>query len=366
MLDFYAKTSIKILSTCLGFAFLLAPSAPAQQTPKQSLLALSKRDHTLAIVDPQTLQVVGRAPVGVDPHEVVASEDGKTAYVSIYGGGAYHVISVIDLITQKALPDIDLGALNGPHGLDFVGGKLWFTAEGAKAIGHYDPATSRVDWIMGTGQRRTHMIYVTADQKQIYTTNVNAATVSLWQLTKPEQFRPPPGGPGGPGGPRPGAGGPQGPGGPPPLEWIQTVVPVGKGDEGFDVTPDGRELWTANAQDGTISIVDIAGKKIVATLDAKINSANRLKFTLDGKYALITLLGGSDLVIYDVATRKEFRRVKLGHGAAGIVMQPGGARAFIGCTADNYVVVVDLKTFTVIGHVDVGGEPDGLSWAVQK
>jgi YVTN family beta-propeller protein len=141
---------------------------------------------------------------------------------------------------------------------------------------------------------------------------------------------------------------------------------VGKGDEGFDVTPDGRELWTANAQDGTISILNIAGKKVVATLDAKIQSANRLKFTLDGKYALISLLGGSDLVIYDVATRKEFKRVPIGHGTAGILMDPNGTRVFIGCTADNYVAVIDLKTFAVTGHIDIGGEPDGLAWAVQR
>jgi YVTN family beta-propeller protein len=150
------------------------------------------------------------------------------------------------------------------------------------------------------------------------------------------------------------------------MDWNQTVIPVGKGDEGFDVTPDGRELWTADAQDGTISIVDIVGRKVTATLNAKIQSANRLKFTLDGKYALITLLGGGDLIVYDVATRKEFKRIKIGHGAAGILMQPDGARAYIGCTPDNYVAVIDLKTLEVAGHIDVGGEPDGLAWAVQR
>ncbi len=148
----------------------------AQLPPTRSLLALSKRNHTLAIVDPNTLQVIARAPVGPDPHEVIASSDGKTAYVSIYGGGRYHALSVIDLVGQKALPDIDTGALNGPHGLAFVGGKVWFTAEGAKAIATYDPASTKIDWIMGTGQNRTHMIYVTPDQKQIYTTNVSSAT----------------------------------------------------------------------------------------------------------------------------------------------------------------------------------------------
>jgi YVTN family beta-propeller protein len=309
----------------------------------------------------------------VDPHEVVASEDGKTAYASIYGGGAYHVISVVDLVNQRALPEIDLGALNGPHGLDFVGGKLWFTAEGAKAIGSYDPAIGKIDWIMGTGQNRTHMIFVTPDQKQIYTTNVNAATVSLWEKT-PQVLRPPPmrpggqsvpGGPGGPGGPPPG-GLPPGVGGPPRMEWNQTVVSVGPGDEGFDVTPDGKELWTANAQDGTISILNIAEKKVVATLDAKVYGANRLKFTLDGKWALISSLGDSDLVIYDFATRKESKRIKIGHGAAGILIQPDNSRAYIACTPDGYVVVLDLKTLEVVGHIDAGGEPDGLAWAVHR
>jgi hypothetical protein len=77
----------------------------------------------------------------------------------------------------KASPDIDTGALNGPHGLAFMGGKLWFTAEGAKAVASYDPASAKIDWIMGTGQNRTHMIYVARDEKHIYTTSVSSGTI---------------------------------------------------------------------------------------------------------------------------------------------------------------------------------------------
>jgi DNA-binding beta-propeller fold protein YncE len=331
----------------------------AQETPQETLLALSKRNHTLAIVNPSTLKVIARAPVGPDPHEVIASADGKAAYVSIYGGGRYHALSVIDLVAQKALPDIDTGALNGPHGLAFVGGKLWFTAEGAKTIARYDPASGKIDWIMGTGQNRTHMIDVTADQKQIYTTNVSSGTVTILEQVALPPMGPPPGMPP-PGMP---AGGP--PPGPPRMDWNETVIPVGKGSEGFDVSPDGRELWTAGAEDGTISIIDLASKKVTATLDARVLGANRLKFTLDGKYVLITTLRGGDLVIYDAAKRTEWKRVPIGHGAAGILMDPNGARAFIACSPDNYIVVLDLTTFQVTGHLDVGGEPDGLAWAVR-
>jgi YVTN family beta-propeller protein len=343
-----------------GFLYT-AISADAQPTPNRSLLALSKRDHTLAIVDLSTLQVVARAPVGPDPHEVIASSNGKTAYVSIYGGGRYHALSVIDLVSQKALPDIDTGALNGPHGLAFVGGKVWFTAEGAKAIASYDPVSAKIDWIMGTGQNRTHMIFVTQDEKRIYTTNVSSATVSILEkLTMP------------PPGPAPGPRPPEGslalhpPGGNQARrDWNETVISVGRGDEGFDVSPDERELWTANAQDGTLSVVDIASRTVTATLDAKTFGANRLKFTPDGKLVMISSLGNGDLVIYDVALRKEVKRVQIGHGAAGILMDPDGNRAFVACGPDNYIAVLDLKTLEVTGHIDIGGEPDGLALAIR-
>jgi YVTN family beta-propeller protein len=218
--------------------------------------------------------------------------------------------------------------------------------------------SAKIDWIMGTGQNRTHMIYVTADEKQIYTTNVSSATVSILEKITLPPMEPPPG-------TRPPAGSPPPGGNQPRMDWNQTVIPVGKGSEGFDVSLDGRELWTANAQDGTLSIIDLSTRTVTATLDAKIFGANRLKFTPDGKLVLISSLRDGNLVIYDAASRKEFKRVTIGHGAAGILMDRDGNRAFIACSPDNYIAVLDLKTFEVTGHIEVGGEPDGLAWAIR-
>ncbi|MEO8860446.1 MAG: YncE family protein, partial [Ginsengibacter sp.] len=260
----------------------------------------------------------------------------------------------------KPLVNFDTKPFLGPHGLTFVGGKLWFTAEGSKSVARYDPATEKVDWCMGTGQDRTHMIYVTSDEKKIYTTNVSSGTVSI--LT--DTLLPQRGGPMGP--PPPDA--PQGP----PLrfqphrEWIQTLVSVSKGSEGFDVSPDGQQLWTASAEDGSIAIIELSTGKINATIDGKVMGANRLSFTPDGKRVLISSLRTGDLYVFDVASHKELKRINLGRGCAGILIDPDGSRAFVGCTADNFVAVIDLKTLTVINHIDVGGGPDGLAWAVRN
>jgi YVTN family beta-propeller protein len=321
----------------------LATKCRAQATPRQALLALSKTDHTLAIVDPATLTVVARVPVGSDPHEVVASSDGRTAYVTIYGGGSLHELNVIDLVAQKPLTNIDTRPLYGPHGITFVNGKAWFTAEGSKAVGCYNPATGKLDWSMGTGQDRTHMIYVTANEKKIYTTNISSGTVSILADTMFSPF----------------------PGAPQREDWTQTIIPTARGSEGFDVSPDGHELWTAASESGVITIIDLDAKKATAKIEAKVSGANRLKFTPDGKRVFISSIGTGELTIYDATSHTEVKRLKIGRGASGILMDPDGSRAFVSSTGENFVAVVDLKTLEVIRHFNVGGGPDGLAWAVR-
>jgi YVTN family beta-propeller protein len=338
-----------VLTSLFLIAGMFAGSAlQAEDTSANALLVLSKHDETLAIVDPSSLKVLARVPVGHDPHEVIASADGKMAYVSNYGFGTYHTLAVVDLIAQKALPSIDLGPLCGPHGLAFVDGKVWFTAEAAKAIGSYDPQKRSIDWILGTGQNRTHMIYVSPDTHLIVTTNVSSGTVSMIEQTS-------------------GSGsGPGNPAATPRADWNETVVPVGKGSEGFDISPDGKEIWVANAGDGTVSVIDVASKQETQTIAADVNTANRLKFTPDGRFVLISSLRGSDVTVMDTATRKTVKKIAVGHGAAGIVMQPDGARAYVACTPDNYVVVIDLHSMEVTGHIQAGQNPDGLAWVIRR
>jgi len=343
------KTPIFLSLLCFGAAAL-----QAADTPANALLVLEKEQNTLVIVDPASLAIVARVPAGNNPHEVAVSDDGKTAYISNYGGAT---IAVVDLTAQKPLAPIDLGALRAPHGLVFAGGKLYFTAEGAKVVGRYDPSTQKIDWVMGTGQNRTHMVIVSKDLKTIFTSNVSSATVSIIEQSAAQ-------------GPGPGRGpGGRGPGGPPPgggaPDWNVTNLPVGRGSEGFDLTPDGKELWVANAQDKTISIIDVSTKKVVQTIPST-GSANRLKITLDGKYVFVSDLSGSDLLVVDAATRQEHKRITLPANSEGLLMAPDGLHVYTTLNSRDAVAVIDLKTMTVAGEVKTGRGPDGLAWTARK
>jgi YVTN family beta-propeller protein len=341
---------------------LAAGALRAASTPANALLVLEKEQNTLVIVDPVGLTIVARVPVGNDPHEVAVSDDGRTAYISNYSDG--HTISVVDLVAQKALAPIDLGALKQPHGLDFVDGKLYFTAEGAKVVGRYDPATQKIDWVIGTGQNRTHMVIVSHDLKTVITSNVSSGTISIIDRSAPAGGPPPMRGPmRGPPWPGGRPGGP--PRRPPEPDWNVANVPVGHGSEGFDLTPDGKELWVANAQDQTISIIDVAIKQVVATIPST-QAANRLKITLDGKYAFVSDMDGNDLLVIDVATRKEYKKIALPASSEGLLMAPGGKVAYTTLNTRDAVAVIDLETMKMTREVKTGRGPDGLAWAARR
>ena len=137
-----------------------------------------------------------------------------------------------------------------------------------------------------------------------------------------------------------------------------TNVPVGHGSEGFDLTPDGKELWVANAGDKTISVIDVATRKVVATLPST-GSANRLKITVDGKYAFVSDLGGTEMLIVEVASRKPYKTLAMGGSSEGLLMSPDGTRVFTTLNNRDSVAVIDLTTMRVVGEVKTGR---GAGW----
>src|SRR5687767_964724 len=72
------------------------------QTSKIVLVALNKGGASLTIIDPKDMKVLGSVPTGDNPHEVVLSADGRTAFVANYGAQTPgSSLSVIDIETQK-------------------------------------------------------------------------------------------------------------------------------------------------------------------------------------------------------------------------------------------------------------------------
>ena len=323
-------------------AFTVISTLAVAQTPSPALLVLDRGNPaidggdkaSLAIVDPLTNKIVGRVPVGESPHLMAVSADGKLAFVVNYGWrNPGHTISVIDVAAQRELRRVDLGPLRRPSGIVVAGGKVYFTAEANNAIGRYDPASNKIDWVIGTGQNHTHMIVLTKDLKTIFTSNVDSNSVTAIEPVPPHHRVDPP-------------------------DWKNTVIPVGKGPEGIDISPDDKEVWVAARDDGSISIIDVATKKVTQTLNIQTKESVRLNFTPDGKMVLVTDGKAGDVVILDAVARKVIKRINLGKHPINILVVPDGSHAYVGVSRDNDLAIIDLKTLELTGRIPIGAPSD--------
>ena len=309
---------------------------------KGVLVALNKGDASMTIIDPATMKVAAKVPVGNGPHEVVLSPDGKTAYVANYGDGPNpgSTISVIDIATAKELRRVDTMPLIRPHGLQLIGTKLYFTAEANRAIARYDTAANKIDWIMGTGQNGSHMVVGTADQKKFYTANIGSDSVTSIELPPFTQGRPP-----------------------------IAHIPVGKQPEAIDLSPDGKEVWLGLNVEGMVEVVDTAARKSVA----KINVGGRpyrVRFTPDGKYVICTMIPTKEVLLIDAVTRKELKRLKLDNVPLGVAFSNDSKTLFItsgrpdpNAEVIDAVVKIDIEKMAVTGSVNPGIAPDGIAVA---
>ena len=303
-----------------------------KKTPKPGLVVLSKDESRLLIVDPETFKVVSYEQTGAYPHEVATSDDGKLAITTNYGAHADgDSLSVIDLDTMQEVGHVTYPGCHGPHGIVIQGNKAFFTNEGDKTVVEFDFVANTLDQQIVEGQKRPHMLVLTKDGKTIFVSNIESNSVSV--LTTKDG-----------------------------KSWDQSNVGTGKGPEGIDMSPDEKEVWAANSGDGTVSVIDVKKKKVVAKIDLQTKRSNRLKFTPDGKLVLISDMGSGELVIVDAAARKEVKRLPLGKSAEGILVQPDGARAFVAVSGDDKVAVVDLTKLEVTTTFPAGKDPDGLAW----
>ncbi len=299
-----------------------------------TLLVLNKADSNLAFVDAASLQVMAKIPTGSAPHEIAVSADGRIALVANYGTGPEpgSTISIIDIAGRKELKRLSIPLLR-PHGTFTIGPHIYFTAEGSRVVARYEVASGAIDWISGSGANVTHMVVVTPDEKKIYTANIGSDSVTVFDLTNA------------------------------PRAVALKQIAVGKGPEGIDLSPDGKQIWVSHRGDGALSIIDTTTDAVTQTVTIGTKMANRVKFTLDGKRVLVSDPPSNQVLVYDAMTRQLVKKIDTEAGPSGILIAPDGKRAFIACSNAGKVQVLDLDSLAITNSVATGNQPDGMAWA---
>ena len=307
----------------------------------QVLLVAQKGEATLGIIDPAAGRVIASVPEGgITGHEVVASPDGRIAYVPIYGNSGVgqpgtdgSKIVAIDIASRKIVGAVDFGHGVRPH-MPIIGpkdGLLYVTTELEKSITLIDPKTLKIVGSIPTGQPESHMLALSHDGRRGYTANVGPGTVSVLDIAARKTL---------------------------------AVIPISKTTQRIAITPDDKWVFTADQTKPQLAAIDTATNKIAHWIPLD-GIAYGTAATLDGRYLIVTIPTKSEVAIVDLKTMQVVHSVQTPADPEEVLMRPGGKFAYVSCVHSHQVAEIDLSTWKVTRTIEDGKSSDGLAWATR-
>ena len=296
---------MKIVIGVMVFGAVVCVGAGAQ-----SLLVANQGDATLSIIDAasgkQVAAVAEKTP-GVHGHEVVASADGRTAYLPIYGSTGVgkpgidgHEMLVIDVPSHAVVGHVEFGQGVRPHlpVLDTKRHLLYVTTELEDAITVIDTRTQKIVGKVPTGAEQSHMLVLSHDGTRGYTANVGPGTVSALDMVGRKTV---------------------------------AVIPVAGEVQRIAISNDDRWVFTSDTAKPRLAVIDTKTNKVAKWIDLPGTGYGAAP-TVDGKWLLIAIPATNEVAVVDLdidegGKNNQAFRAK----PQEVLIQPGAAVAYVSC-----------------------------------
>ena len=303
------------------------------------LLVANKGSRSLGIIDPSQKKQVAEVPEnGVTGHEVIASPDGKTAYVPIYGNSGVGKpgtdganLVVIDLATQKVTGNVDFGHAVRPHCpiFDPKDGMLYVTTELDKTISIIDPQTLKIVGSIPTTQTESHMLAISHDGRRGYTANVGPGTVSVLDI---------------------------------PARKTITVVPISGTTQRISISRDDSMVFTSDQTAPRLAVIDTATNKIKTWVKLP-GLGYGTASTVDGRYLVVAVPPAHKVAVVDLKTFEVVHTIDVPAAPQEVLVRPDNQVAYVSCDVEHKVAAININDWTVDSLIDAGAGTDGLAWA---
>ena len=158
------------------------------------------------------------------------------------------------------------------------------------------------------------------------------------------------------------------------------VVGVGNRPEGLALKPDGSQVWVANRNDDTLSVIDRATDTVIATIPLKIvepptgkgkakekeigKKPVAIGFSPDGKYAYVVGRNSDNLIVLGATTYAILASIEVGNKPVALAVSGDGSKVYLANRSGDTVAVVNTTTPTsptLLTQVPVGEEPEGVA-----
>ena len=318
---------------------LVCSALPAVFAQQPRLLVAQKGEQSLAIIDPVSGTILASVPEGgTTGHEVIASLDGRLAYVPIYGNSGVGKpgtdgsnLVVIDIAKQKVIGNVDFGHGVRPH-MPIIGpkdGLLYVTTELDQCITLIDPKTFKIVGSIPTGQPQSHMLALSHDGLRGYTANVGPGTVSVLDI---------------------------------PNRKVLKIIPISGDTQRISITPDNHWVFTADQVKPLLAVIDTTTNQVARWIPLEGFGYGTAP-TLDGRFLLVTIPAKNRVAVVDLHSMEVVRSIETPPDPEELLMQPGGKIAWVSSVASHRESELDLTTWQITRKIETGKGTDGIAWA---
>lgn len=255
----------------------------------RTVWAVSGHEGLAIAVDAQELSLLGVAPVGSAPAHVIVSPDGATAYVTNSGD---NTVTVLDATTFGVRATIPVGAF--PHGLRASPDGRWVAVANLRddSVSLIDTTTFSVTATIAVGARPVQVAFAPNGATLYVTLNGESAVAAVDLAT----------------------------------QTVTGKTTVGNGPVQVYATPDDSLVLVANqgskdAPGTTLSFVDAASLVEVGAIETG-QGAHGVVVEPGGRYAYVTNLYGNTVTVVDLAARKVVTTTLTGAAPNGVSFSP--------------------------------------------
>jgi DNA-binding beta-propeller fold protein YncE len=329
-----------ILALAAVAAFLAAPAPLLTPMPggHMYLLVANKAGNTLGLIDPDAGKQIAVLPEsGITAHEVVASPDGKLAFVPIYGdsgvgkpGTDGSAIDVVNLETRRTIQTIKFDRGVRPHCavISPKDGMLYVTTELKQSVTVIDPRSLKIVGEIPTGQPESHMLTISSDGTRGYTANVGPGTVSVLDIANRKTLK---------------------------------VIPVTTHIQRISVSTDGQWVFTSDTEKPRLAVISTASNKVDRWIDLP-GMGYGSAVTPNGEMLIIAIPDKNSVAVIDLKTMEVSKVVEVAANPQEVLIRPDGQVAYVSCINTGQVAAVNISDWSV-KLIDAGKGADGLAWA---
>ena len=320
-------------------AILLMAVCVCAAAAEQILLVVLKGANAVAYYSLEG-KLLGSVQVGMHPHELAVSPDGKFAYVTDNGtmrvedtGKGGNTISIIDIAARKRVGTISTGKYRRVHGIsvDARTGYLGVTAEAPDRVLHIDPRDRKVIRHFDTKGRTSHMVTLPPGQSGAefaFVSNSGMSTVSVVQLTTGQ---------------------------------VKTIQ-VGDRPEGSVLSKDGKELYVCNRESASITVIDVARQAAIGEIRTGKGPV-RIGIVPDGSTLIYALMHDQKIEFADVSRRRPVTQVGVDGSPVSMTISPDGQYALAAAEEKDRVFVVSVPGRKLVRTFETakGAGPDAIA-----